>query len=136
MTTNAYDRSVVIAAEPDVVVSYVAAVPELPRWTTFFTHVGALRDGRYEVDTLLGPARTWIERSVAGHQEKCVIWSSFGERLERADVVATPDAGGTNVTFTIRLPRSLSPSRVDAQLGVLAGELARLKAHLERAGAR
>lgn len=128
--------SVEIARTPQRVGEYLAKVGNLPEWTGFFRQVGPSVDGRrHPVETLMGSAVTWIDRSAEADGVLVrTINSLIAEREEQAVLRLCPDPEGdaTTVRFTVRLPAGAPPERVAGQQAAMTDELGRLKELLER----
>ncbi|MCK9874631.1 SRPBCC family protein [Frankia sp. Ag45/Mut15] len=119
-------RTVSVAAPPDALLAFVAEVPNLPRWTDFFTAVGAQVNGRYRVSSVVGEIETWTETQVGTQAATCVIHSMVAGRAERAVVDIVPAPDGAEVSFTVLLPddadealRATARRTLDVELGRL-----------------
>ena|SRR5437870_1888932 len=133
MSVTVHTRSVEIDAPVEIVSAYVGNAGNLPLWTKFFLEVGDLRQGRHAVDTVLGPAQTWIESRVEPGRSLCAICSIINGSLEKAEVTLVPGETTTHLDFTIRLPDPLPREHVENRLRILQEELSDLKVLLERA---
>ena len=123
METHEYIQVIETRADAEVVLSVVAEVHNLPRWTTFFASVDGRVERGHAVTTLVGPAVTWIEKS-GGEVDIC---SELNGRLEKARLSLQPSAAGTRIAFKVRLPVAWGSERIEAQLGSMTRELERLQ---------
>lgn len=127
-----------VARPVEDVAEFLARVPNLPSWTTFFRSVGTSADGkRYPVVSAMGELESWIV--VGGEPDgstTCTIHSLIRGREERAvlRLAGSGDGAATVVEFTVRLPAEAPDERAAQQRSVMAGELRRLKDLLEGAG--
>lgn len=96
-----------LAHPPDAVLAYVAHVPNLPAWTTFFLAVGPARGDAFAVESLVGPLVIWTEVTEVAEIDgagRCVIRTLNAEQPEQAVVEVRPGPGGSQVSFTVMLP--------------------------------
>lgn len=128
-------HQITIQQEIDQVGRYLQQVRNLPAWTRFFREVGDAVDGRYQVQTVLGPIQTWIETQIEPSQQTYWICSIIRGAEERAQLTLTP-AAGTQVQFTVWLPDHAPAEQVARQQSVLLQELELLKQIMESQAVR
>jgi hypothetical protein len=122
-------RSIRIQRDAAAVGDFLAEVPNLPAWTGFFRSVGPAADGRHPVETLLGPAETWIEPGRDGYD----ICSLIRGQVERATLTVRPEPdGGVTVEFAVRLPDGASAEHAAAQRNRMGHELQTLGELIQR----
>jgi hypothetical protein len=128
-------RTTLIEDAPSKVAEFVQSVPNLLQWTHFFVAVQNCENGRYAVETLLGPATTWIEvEQLKEDKYRLDICSVIHNRHERASVYLSKQAIGTEVTFAVNFPTDWSAERLIKQLFQVDSELEKLKELIEENG--
>lgn len=113
------------------VARYVSQVSNLPHWSRFYTHVGDFDGERYAVETMMGPATTFIHESIWQNKRQYAISSRFAERTETATIELREGEAGTQIRFHIRLPIKLGREHATRLLTQLQDELRGLKGLLE-----
>jgi hypothetical protein len=131
MRLSPYSRAVPIARDAAAVATFVAHVPNLPRWTRFFLNVGDAGEEGYPVTTQMGPGRSWAEVTRSPGGEEISIFTRFADRQERARVEVVHEGDKANVRFHVALPEVWPEERVRTVLAQLELELATLKQLLE-----
>jgi hypothetical protein len=116
--------------------TYLGRVPNLACWTTFFRSVGAECNGRYEVDSIVGPIVTWIETESGRTTTRHSICSMINGELERATLDLREVERGVSVRFEVHLPAHLDGDAVSEQEAEMCRELSVLKDLVEAGHAR
>ncbi|MBZ4417198.1 hypothetical protein [Myxococcus sp. RHSTA-1-4] len=128
---STYVRGIRIERGPAEVAGFLREVSNLPRWTRFFLHVGELQGHGYAVETLMGPATTWIHEYQSEDTHQLEIVSIIRGARETATLDLYAQGEGTMVRFHLRLPSKWDAQRVTRQLGQLDDELRTLKRLVE-----
>lgn len=127
----AVTREVVIDTDIETAAVHLAFVPNLATWTTFFQSVGAQTEGRYAVESIMGPIETWIERTESSNAIRLTICSLIRGVVEHAFLDLGSDAASVRVRFEVTLPDHLPAVAISEQHVEMGEELAELKRLLE-----
>ncbi|MET8630093.1 hypothetical protein ABZW30_41340 [Kitasatospora sp. NPDC004669] len=111
--------------------AYLGHMPNLTEWTTFFQAVDGEKDGRFQVQSVMGPIETWITGTESAGARRYVIHSLIRGQEEEAELDLQEHAEHVAVRFTVNLPPHVDEDVVVGQRNEMAEELVQLKRLLE-----
>jgi hypothetical protein len=125
---RAETRSIAIAADPDVVVAFLADGRHLPDWApTFATEVAP--DGEnWRIGS--GDAAFTVTISVSAEHGTVDLLSAINAR-QGAFMRVVPNFDGSELLFTLVFPDGTQPSVVNAQMAVVETELRTVRERCE-----